>query len=83
MKRVTSKDGTAIAFDRSGQGPAVILISGASTSRIANAALAELLSSHYGLVDEYQLWLHPVVLGSGKRLFRDGGSTLTMRLVDS
>ena len=47
MSKVTSKDGTAIAFDRSGKGPAVILISGASTSRVANAALAELLASHF------------------------------------
>jgi len=35
------------------------------------------------LIDEYQLWLHPVVLGGGKRLFRDGGSKAQMRLVDS
>ena len=35
------------------------------------------------LVDEYQLWLHPVVLGNGKRLFGDGSPHTTMRLVDS
>ena len=35
------------------------------------------------LVDEYQLWLHPVVLGGGKRLFGDGSPHVTMRLVDS
>jgi dihydrofolate reductase len=35
------------------------------------------------LVDEYRLWLHPVVLGSGKRLFRDGGPPATFRLADS
>ena len=28
MDTVTSKDGTTIAFDRLGQGPAVILVSG-------------------------------------------------------
>jgi len=35
------------------------------------------------LVDEYQLWLHPVVLGSGKKLFREGGPAIKMKLVDS
>lgn len=34
------------------------------------------------LVDEYQLWLHPVVLGRGKRLFREGGPDAHLRLVD-
>jgi dihydrofolate reductase len=29
----------------------------------------------YGLVDEHQLWNHPVVLGNGKKLFRDVGPT--------
>jgi dihydrofolate reductase len=36
-----------------------------------------------GLVDELQLWLHPVVLGGGKRLFSDDRRLRQMRLVDS
>jgi len=35
------------------------------------------------LVDEYVLLIHPVVLGSGNRLFADGGSPQNLRLVDS
>jgi dihydrofolate reductase len=37
-----------------------------------------------GLVDEYQLWIHPVVVGGvGKRLFEDGNPLTRLRLVDS
>jgi dihydrofolate reductase len=36
-----------------------------------------------GLIDEYQLLVHPIVLGSGKRLFRDGSNTTTLRLVEA
>jgi dihydrofolate reductase len=35
------------------------------------------------LVDEYQLMIHPVVLGSGARLFRDGNAKRSLTLVDS
>ena len=35
-----------------------------------------------GLIDEYVL-LIPLVLGSGRRLFPDGGASATLRLVDS
>lgn len=35
------------------------------------------------LVDEYVLLIHPLVLGSGRRLFTDGGATATLRLVDT
>src|SRR5262249_23922366 len=35
-----------------------------------------------GLVDEYRLLVYPVVLGKGKRLFREGYVPAAMRLVD-
>jgi len=34
------------------------------------------------LVDTYVLLIHPLVLGSGRRLFPDGGVAATLRLVD-
>jgi dihydrofolate reductase len=34
------------------------------------------------LVDEYRLFLHPLVLGTGKRLFRQTPRPLPLRLVD-
>jgi dihydrofolate reductase len=36
-----------------------------------------------GLVDEYHLWVLPVVLGQGKRLFEDGTIPASLRLVNS
>jgi dihydrofolate reductase len=35
------------------------------------------------LVDEYVLLIHPLVLGSGHRLFPDGGPPATLQLVDT
>jgi dihydrofolate reductase len=35
------------------------------------------------LVDEYVLLIHPLVLGSGRRLFPDGSPSVTLRLVDT
>jgi len=37
----------------------------------------------HGLVDEYRLWVFPLVIGSGKRLFADGTVPAALRLVDS
>jgi len=36
-----------------------------------------------GLVDQYLLLIHPVVLGSGRRMFADGTTFGRLRLVDS
>lgn len=44
--------------------------------------LAQTLMKH-NLVDEYVLWVHPLVLGSGKRLFEEGGLPSNLKLVDS
>ncbi len=37
----------------------------------------------YGLIDELGLMIHPVVVGSGKRLFEEGGDQIALELVDS
>src|SRR4051812_5066097 len=47
MRTVISKDGTPIAFDQSGQGPALILVAGATATRLAEASLAAALASHF------------------------------------
>ena len=53
MRTVTSKDGTTIAYDQSGPGPAVILVDGALQYRAFDqgmAELAELLAQHYTVI---------------------------------
>jgi pimeloyl-ACP methyl ester carboxylesterase len=47
METVTSKDGTAIAYDRTGSGPPVILVGGATVLRGGNAPLAAELSDSF------------------------------------
>jgi pimeloyl-ACP methyl ester carboxylesterase len=50
MPTVTSQDGTKIAFDKVGSGPAVILVNGAMAYRAFDpsmAHLAELLGQHF------------------------------------
>ena len=36
-----------------------------------------------GLLDELRLLVHPIVVGSGKRLFADGNAQEPLKLVDS
>lgn len=47
MRKATSKDGTPIAFDRFGEGPALILVAGATATRVAETSLATVLAPHF------------------------------------
>lgn len=47
MNYVTSKDGTRIAFDQSGTGPALILVVGAFNDRFTGAPLGQQLEGHF------------------------------------
>ena len=49
MRTVISKDGTPIAFDQSGQGPALILVTGALTTRADWSPLAASLAPHFSV----------------------------------
>ena len=46
---------------------------------LGSGELVQSLMRH-GLVDEYVVLIHPLVLGSGHRLFPDGGVAATLRL---
>lgn len=47
MKTVTSKDGTPIAFQQSGEGPALILVVGAFNDHATGTPLARTLEAHF------------------------------------
>ena len=51
MGTVRSKDGTEIAFDRLGEGPAVVLVSGGSVDRGSNVPLAERLAERFTVLN--------------------------------
>jgi dihydrofolate reductase len=65
-------DAVAALKQQPGQGLAVM----------GSGELFRCLHDH-GLIDEYILMIHPVVLGSGRRLFADAGLPATLMLVDS
>jgi pimeloyl-ACP methyl ester carboxylesterase len=47
MQQVTSKDGTIIAYEQSGQGPALVIVGGILGDHSQQAGLAQLLASHF------------------------------------
>lgn len=51
MQTVTSRDGTRIAFDQAGHGPAIIFVDGALADRSAAAPVAALLAPHFTVIN--------------------------------
>jgi len=47
-----------------------------------SASIVQALTT-LGLIDEYQLLVHPIVLGGGKRLFKEGSGRINLRLVET
>jgi pimeloyl-ACP methyl ester carboxylesterase len=47
MNKTTSRDGTTIAFDRTGDGPPVVIVEGAFCSRMTSAPLAAQLAARF------------------------------------
>jgi dihydrofolate reductase len=66
-------------------GEAVARLKEQSDKDIVVLGSGELIQSlmRDNLIDEYLLLIHPVVLGSGRRLFPDGSPFADLRLVDS
>ena len=55
---------------------------GADLHVIGSTELVQTLIEH-DLVDEFRVMIDPIVLGGGKRIFRDDGALRPLRLVDS
>ncbi len=51
QKRVTSKDGTIIAYETSGSGPALVIVSAALADRTGTTRLANHLARHFTVVN--------------------------------
>jgi dihydrofolate reductase len=49
---------------------------------LGSGELIQSLMPH-GLIDEYILLIHPVVVGSGRRMFADGGPSADLELAES
>jgi dihydrofolate reductase len=56
--------------------------SGQDLLMYSSVELMHTLMQH-GLIDEYRIWVHPVILGSGRRLFKDGVNKAQLKLVET
>jgi dihydrofolate reductase len=76
------QNSTLIKGDVAGEVAKLKQGSGKEIQVIGSGELVQELIRH-DLVDAYRLMIHPLVLGTGKRLFRDGTALTKLRFVDS
>ena len=60
-------------------GIAKLKVEGKNIEMYGSADLMQTLMEH-DMIDEYRIWVHPFVIGGGKRLFTDGGQPAKLRL---
>ncbi len=82
LDRVTWNNSTLIEGDVAAAVAALKEQPGDNIQVTGSGELIQTLSRH-DLVDEYQLWVFPIVLGTGKRLFAGGAVPSALKLVDT
>ena len=76
------QNSTLLAGDAAEKVAALKAGPGADLTILGSGALIRSLLRH-NLIDEYLLLIHPLLLGSGRRLFPDDGASVPLRLVKS
>ena len=82
LESVEWNNSTLIKGDAGEQVAAIKDQSGPQINVSGSSNLIQTLLKH-DLIDEFQLWIFPVVLGGGKRLFGDGAIPEGLQLVNS
>jgi dihydrofolate reductase len=82
LARVEWNNSTLIAGDVAGYVVALKRDDGPELQVHGSPGLLQTLLEH-DLIDEFRVWIFPVLLGSGKRLFGEGTVPAGLELVDS
>ena len=82
IDKVTWNNSTLIKGDVAGSVAALKEQAGGEIQVTGSGDLIQTLIEH-DLVDEYRLWVFPVVLGEGRRLFATGAVPAALKLIDT
>jgi dihydrofolate reductase len=82
LKEVSWQNSTLLGEDVAGEIAKLKQQPGKDISITGSATLVRSLLRD-GLIDELRLMIHPIVVGSGKRLFENGSPTTPLELVGS